>query len=67
MQGLDVGGTDIPRAELQHPQSFLRICNAFAAEHEHSEADARGHFAICSSSCGVTSTRQAVLAGGMAN
>ena len=46
MQDLDVGGTDIPRAELQHPRSFLRICDAFAAEHEHSEADARGKFAV---------------------
>ena len=46
MQGLDVGGTDIPRAELQHPRSFLRICNAFATEQEHSEADAKGNFTL---------------------
>ena len=46
MQGLDVGGTDIPRAELQHPRSFLRICFAFATEQEHSEADARGNLTL---------------------
>lgn len=46
MQGLDVGGTDIPRAGLQHPQSFLCICFAFATEQEHSEADARGNLTL---------------------